>query len=33
MTHKDSGLNLVTKNGISAPLKAQGWDAFGSAKN
>jgi thiamine-monophosphate kinase len=28
MTHKDSGLNLVTKNGLSAPLKAQGWDAF-----
>ena len=29
-THKNSGLNLVTKNGLSAPLKAQGWNSFGS---
>lgn len=28
MTDKNSGLNLVTKNGLSAKLKAQGWDAF-----
>lgn len=28
MTDENSGLNLITKNGVSAPLKAQGWDAF-----
>jgi thiamine-monophosphate kinase len=28
ITDKNSGMNLVTKNGLSTPLKAQGWDAF-----
>lgn len=28
ITDANSGLNLVTKNGLSAKLKAQGWDAF-----
>ncbi|MCD6068762.1 MAG: thiamine-monophosphate kinase [Bacteroidetes bacterium] len=28
ITDKNSGMNLITKNGLSAKLKAQGWDAF-----
>lgn len=28
MTERSAGLNLITKNGVSAPLKAQGWDSF-----
>lgn len=27
MTEESAGLNLVTKNGLVAPLKAQGWDS------
>ena len=28
MSDKSAGMNLITKNGIAAPLKAQGWDSF-----
>lgn len=28
ITEKNSGMNLITKNGVSAKLKAQGWDSF-----
>ncbi len=28
ITSKESGLNLITKNGVSAPIKAQGWDGL-----
>jgi thiamine-monophosphate kinase len=28
MTPRSEGLNLITKNLVSAPLKAQGWDSF-----
>ena len=28
MTDKNSGVNLITRDGSSTPLTAQGWDAF-----
>ncbi len=28
MTDKGSGINLITKNNVSAPLEAQGWDGL-----
>ena len=27
-TDKESGINLITKNNVSTPLEAQGWDGF-----
>ena len=27
-TDKESGINLITKNNVSAPMEAQGWDGF-----
>jgi len=28
ITDESEGLNLITKNGVSAPIVAQGWDGL-----
>lgn len=33
ITHKDSGINLVSKSGTQIPVTAQGWDAFLKREN